>query len=221
MTHPWTERLSDYLDGELEERERLALEAHLAECAECGAVLADLRRVVRRARTLADRPPERDLWPAIAGAAGIGSRRRGERRIAFSLPQLLAASIALLLLGGGATWLGLSRGDGRPGEPVAVAPADSLPAMPAPRPVRFGRERYDSAVAELSRILAQHRERLDTTTVRVLEENLRVIDDAIAQAQRALEADPANPYLNGHLAQTMQRKLELLRRVAAVTATAS
>ena len=56
----------------------------------------------------------------------------------------------------------------------------------------------------------------DTATVRVLEENLRIIDAAIDEAKRALVADPANSYLNGHLVNSMQRKLDLLRRVAAI-----
>jgi hypothetical protein len=50
--------------------------------------------------------------------------------------------------------------------------------------------------------------------VRVIEQNLAAIDRAIAQAQGALLADPANLYLNTHLAETMRRKLELLRRAA-------
>ena len=50
--------------------------------------------------------------------------------------------------------------------------------------------------------------------MRVIEQNLAVIDKAIDQAQRALLADPANLYLNTHLAETMRRKLDLLRQAA-------
>ena len=63
MKDQWTDRLSEYLDGELGAAERAALEGHLATCAECGATLAELRRVVARARALDDRPPTADLWP--------------------------------------------------------------------------------------------------------------------------------------------------------------
>jgi hypothetical protein len=73
---------------------------------------------------------------------------------------------------------------------------------------------YAAAVADLERVLAAGQGQLDTTTVRVIEENLAAIDQAIAQAQRALLADPANLYLNTHLAETMRRKLDLLRRAA-------
>ena len=76
-------------------------------------------------------------------------------------------------------------------------------------------------MADLERVLDQGRGRLDTTTVRVIERNLATIDSAIAQARRALAADSANVYLNSHLAQTMQRKLELLRQAAALVSSAS
>ena len=80
---------------------------------------------------------------------------------------------------------------------------------------------YDAAIADLERVLDLHREQLDSATVRVLEENLRIIDAAIDEARRALEADPANSYLNGHLVNSMQRKLDLLRRVAALARVAT
>jgi hypothetical protein len=75
---------------------------------------------------------------------------------------------------------------------------------------------YAAAVADLERVLADGRGQLDSSTVRVIEQNLQAIDRAIAQAQRALEADPANLYLNTHLAETMRRKLDLLRQAAAL-----
>jgi hypothetical protein len=71
-------------------------------------------------------------------------------------------------------------------------------------------------VADLERVLADRQGLLDTTTVRVIQLNLAAIDRAIAQAQQALDADPANMYLNTHLADTMRRKLELLRQAAAL-----
>ncbi len=79
---------------------------------------------------------------------------------------------------------------------------------------RNAAENYAAAVEDLERVLSAGRGQLDTTTVRVIEQNLAVIDQAIAQAQRALLADPANLYLNTHLAETMRRKLDLLRQAA-------
>src|SRR5262249_11801788 len=52
MTDLWTDRLSEYLDGELESAERLELERHLASCGACATALEDLREVAARAASL-------------------------------------------------------------------------------------------------------------------------------------------------------------------------
>src|SRR3989454_1145352 len=216
MKDQWTDRLSEYLDGELGAAERAALEGHLATCAECGATLAELRRVVARAGALDDRPPTADLWPAIAEHIGVVSlpARRARRRIAFTVPQLAAASVALALVSSATAWLLI-----RPGArgPVAEAPtpAPSAPATLATAAMYPGK-RYAAPVAELGRALERGRGQLGTKTVRVTEKNLRIINRAIREAQSALAADPANSYLNLHLAQEMRRKLELLRQAAAL-----
>jgi anti-sigma factor RsiW len=222
----WTNRLSEYLDGDLPESEQAALEFHLQTCADCTAVLGDLRRVIRRARTLGELAPPHDLWPGIASRIGatrtqvnepvdLASRRRVSRRWAFTLPQLAAAGIALMMMSGGAVWLLRTQENPAPTAPViSVAPDQSPAVTVALRP--NASQSYAAAVADLERVLADGRGQLDSTTVRVIEQNLAAIDRAIADAQRALESDSANLYLNTHLAETMRRKLDLLRRAAAL-----
>ncbi len=83
----------------------------------------------------------------------------------------------------------------------------------------FADAQYDAAVVDLERILRDDRARLDPRTVMVIERNLQTIDDAIGQARRALDADPANPYLNSHLADARRRKLDLLRRATELAST--
>ncbi len=72
---PFRERLSPYLDGELEGTEAGALEAHLQGCAACRRELEQLRALVPAARGLPERPPEADLWPAIERALGVPAAR--------------------------------------------------------------------------------------------------------------------------------------------------
>ncbi|HYT04069.1 MAG TPA: zf-HC2 domain-containing protein [Gemmatimonadales bacterium] len=216
MSDTWMERLSEYIDGTLPERERAALEEHVASCAECRTTLAELRRVVARAAALDDRPPTTNIWPGIAARIGVVSLdpRRARRRLSFTVPQLAAASVALVLLSGSAAWVLLRSG--------SVAPAATA-LMRTPTPVMMNAGTYESspryaaAVADLERTLARNRGRLDTTTVRVIEKNLAIINRAIRDAQSALAADPANSYLNLHLAHEMRRKLELLRQAATLT----
>src|SRR5690242_6390457 len=80
MKDQWTDRLSEYLDGDLTPAERTTLEAHLAACGTCRTTLDELRRVVARAQALDDRPPAADLWPGIAehiGVVSLAARREG------------------------------------------------------------------------------------------------------------------------------------------------
>lgn len=215
MSDRWMDRLSDYLDGDLPAADRARLEAHLETCTDCSAVLSDLRRVVDRARGAGEYVPRRDLWPGIAsriGATPAVSPRIG-RRWSFSLPQLAAAAILLVTLSGGsAVWLLRSTASSPATGSVATAPAPGTPVAINAR--NSASQSYAAAIADLERVLASGRGQLDTATVRVIEQNLAAIDGAIGQAQRALLADPANLYLNTHLAETMRRKLDLLRQAA-------
>src|SRR5262245_6046027 len=115
MSDKWTDRLSEYLDGDLDAVERVALEAHLPGCAECSTVLAELRAVTSRAHALDDRPPSHDLWPGVAALIGAGPQvaaqkpePRGKvlmfRRFTFSVPQLAAAALALMIGSGAAVY---------------------------------------------------------------------------------------------------------------------
>jgi hypothetical protein len=223
MSDQWTDRLSEYLDGDLADPEKAALEAHLDTCAACSETLAGLRRIVVRARSLEDRPPARDLWSGVAMRIGVATRvgtgpRR--RRLTFSVPQLLAAGIALAVLSGGSAWL-------LHPDPAGVAGVPRDPGSQAMVPVATvgstsaAARSYDAAVDDLERILAEGRGRLDSTPVRVLEQNLALIDRAIAEARRAVAADSANLYLNTHLAETMRRKIHLLRQAAALVSAVS
>src|SRR5207249_1924131 len=111
MHDPWTDRLSEYLDGDVSDDERYAVESHLAGCPDCAAALDELKQVVERARTAGPRPPRADLWPGIAerlGGAGGGRaapfRAREPRRVSFTLPQLAAAAVVLIAVSGGVAW---------------------------------------------------------------------------------------------------------------------
>jgi anti-sigma factor RsiW len=207
----WTDRLSEYLDDELDAKERSELEAHVSQCASCRMILDELRAVVSRAQAVTDRVPDTDLWPGIAQSiAAMG----GTRRYTFSLPQLAAAGVALMVLSGGAVWM-LRQQPNEPAPPAQQA-AEIGNVNPTVVPIDLADAKYDQAVADLQEALKAGRSRLDPETIKVLEASLASIDQAIEQSQRALAADPANTYLYSHLAAARQRKLALLRRVNAL-----
>jgi tetratricopeptide (TPR) repeat protein len=219
-TDLFTDRLSEYLDGELSPPERAAVDAHLAQCAECRSTLEGLRGVVSEAAVLRDARPARELWSGIAARIAPGGRPRARispfrraitSRLSFTLPQLAAAGIALMVLSGGLVWMARS-GDPRADFESINAQSGPRPVTPMIAPANFDDPHYDEAIADLERTLEAGRTKLDPETVRVLEENLGAIDRAIDQCRRALATDPANVYLNTHLADARQRKLALLRR---------
>ena len=152
MSDRWTDRLSEYLDGELAADEARELEAHLASCAGCREILADLRRIVGGAAALRDREPEAELWAGIerrirqeppqARVVSLFDAKRERRRVSFSVPQLLAAGLVLALASAGSVWLALRGGPEGVRGPATVAAvqvtrdgpagAERAPAAPAP-----------------------------------------------------------------------------------------
>jgi hypothetical protein len=62
----FSEQLMAYLEHESDEATRAALERHSVSCVDCGAVLADLRKLRIDAANLPALAPSRDLWSGIA-----------------------------------------------------------------------------------------------------------------------------------------------------------
>jgi len=78
---------------------------------------------------------------------------------------------------------------------------------------------YDREITSLRAILDSRRETLNPATVEVLELNLQIIDQAIAQSRAALAKDPASDFLDRQLDKALEKKLELLRTAALLPAT--
>ncbi len=222
MTDSWTDRLSEYVDDELDADTRAAVDAHLTTCGDCRATLAELRRVVARARSIEYRQPATDLWrPIEATIRSSSPSARRSRLVTLSWGRLAAAAAVLALIAGGFAWtIATKRAAGGSGSLArdAVAPAGALPAI---GPTGLAVASYRDAAADLERALAAGRSTLKPETMRIIEENLRAIDVAIAQADSALRRDPGSAYLNQYLAATMQRKLKLLRRAVEITSAPS
>lgn len=62
----FADTLADFLERDVAESTRAAMEAHALGCAECGPLLADLRRLRIDAANMPELAPSRDLWPSIA-----------------------------------------------------------------------------------------------------------------------------------------------------------
>ena len=73
---------------------------------------------------------------------------------------------------------------------------------------------FEVEIARLRTIVQRRRAQLDPVTISVIERNLKVIDDAIAQCKAALAKDPASRFLIESLNHALENKVELLRTAA-------
>jgi len=230
-TSTWTERLSEYLDGSLTPAEAAECEVWLSQSADGRELLAELRKVMARAKTLPDVAVPESVWAGISSAIGQQTLGRSEivsidpksserplsvvrsRRWQFSPTQLAAAAALLLAVGVGFGFWSRPKLTQTPGNGVT----NGLVLTPAGNSItRRADESYDRAIADLVVILEHNSSNLDTATVRVLESSLAKIDIAIADAQKALDADPKSAYLNDHLSRIKRKKLDLLRQGASL-----
>ena len=94
-------------------------------------------------------------------------------------------------------------------EPEAGERSQTRSVRDVPAAVTYSRE-----IDRLRTIFARNRAQLDPRTAAIIEANLKVIDDAIAQSKAALAQDPASRFLTDQLNSALDKKLELLRTAA-------
>jgi anti-sigma factor RsiW len=279
MTNPMTcdefaDRLSDYLEGDVDASTRIAIEAHAASCDTCGALLADLRTLQVDASKLPELSAKRDLWAGIAarietpvvelknGGTGNGGpvegwnggtqRRTNRLWIGLAAAGLIAVTAtitheltkrSIAIAPSQRTAAVQSRPDTthRATPATQVANVDTLPPFhrptappssstgPAAATTRLASSKasakpsaeqtYETEISRLRAVLNYRRPRLDSSTVAVVEHNLRVIDDAIAQCKQALRKDPASRFLMESLNDALDTKVQLLRTAATLPST--
>ena len=262
----FAEHLMDHIEGDDDAATRARMDAHAASCADCRALLADVRRISHEAADLPTLTPSRDLWPGIAARieapvvaipqlASIDARRS---RGTASWLRPAAAAAALVIATASITYVatrGTSGDTARvasvpivggsttaaPSRQVAAAPTDTdapeRPAGPSPDLRAAGASNptavavvnhndrklspeatYDVEIRRLRQIVRQRRTQLDTATLNVIEHNLAIIDEAIAQCRAALARDPNSRFLLDNLNGALDTKVQLLRTAAMLPA---
>ena len=107
---------------------------------------------------------------------------------------------------GALRWRGtFSPARGDPGEPGQPA----IQNEPSQSEAVYGKE-----IEMLQRVVSQRKTQLDSSTVAIIEKNLQIIDNAIAQSRAALAKDPASMLLSEQLTHALDKKVELLRTAA-------
>ena len=208
MSHPEFEVLNDYADGLLDEQTEISTRTHLASCAECADLVEQIVTLSADARSL---PKEMavpaDVWENIrVRTVDVPSTRRALHQLRY---HIAAAAIVLLIAASSVTWYFASN---RPGETI-VQNRDSTRSANI-NLVAYGavEAEYGKAASDLLLLLEERRSGMDTAVVRSVEENLRIMDEAIRKARTALLSNPNNNDVAGILTATQESKLRMLRR---------
>jgi anti-sigma factor RsiW len=211
--------IQELADGTLGPIRRAELELHLESCDACRALAEDLQAIVTAAESLEPLTPPERIWQQISG------RLRAEARASGNSPTMvrrqsvatlaLAAALALIV---GASLYFLKRQPPTP--PKASAPAAATPAptqgnAAASAPVQAVDIATELALTE--KHFQNAIEQASTTnpaTAAVLQKNLLVMNEAIAESRKAREADPHNR--STQLYEMLKRKIRFLQDTIAL-----
>ncbi len=231
------EFIQELVDGSIGAIRRAELDRHLAGCAECRAFLADMEAIRDAAASLEPLQPRDGVWLQIAGRL----RQEGRVLLPPSPPQagpsrhraLIAIAASLLLAVGAAVTLVLPqfRADRTGPASAAATTAPPAPADAAPEVAvgsveaefRLAEQHYQNAIAKLEQAARLDQaaappdsDALDAQTAAMLQKNLQVIDQAIAESRSALRNEPRSAPARDSLFDALRRKVALLQDTIAL-----
>ena len=177
--------LGDYVDGTLDERARVDVEAHLASCERCRAVVADLERdpsdgAGARAANCPARRCGRSCRPRSRQSAASTFRGWG-----FTWQHAGASLVAITLIASLA-WIGngLAPINAPSGRLASARAGSSRSRSSVEAEFDLAEAQYTTAIAGLESITKSEQSALDMDTADVLQANLTVIDGAITREPR-------------------------------------
>jgi hypothetical protein len=214
------EQLVDVLDDYLDESRRPedrhlreAVDAHLARCAYCPALVADVRTIRTAARTLEPSAPPEHVWRQVRARVSLDAPPRVSWLDRFgwhSMSEPVGALAVLVLLVGSLTWIGL-RLTGTPA--VRMADASGTPAE-----FQLAEAEYADAIERLEEAAEAAGPRLDALTDVTLESSIHDIDTAIGDAREALALAPDDAVSQESLLGALGSKVALLQDTVALLA---
>jgi len=204
------ELLDDFVDGELPEAAAREMRGHLASCSACAGAEAELRALLHRAARLpAEMAPARDLWPGIRDRVDTTPHLTPRmRRPMVAHVWMAAAAVLLVVLTSVVTFWVARRGSPAAARPAA--PSTELVALRASEPD------YLQARKALVAALNERRRHLSPETVKVIDQNLAVMDQALRSMKTALDKDPGNRGLVVLIESTYRQEIQLLMQAASL-----
>ncbi len=210
--------LVDLVDGRLDGARQRNVERHLEGCANCRALVDDLRSIRAAAFMLDRREPRADTWAKVQAAIAAEPAPRA-KLLAMpgrsNWPVWLGAAAALLL----ATVIGLlpllNRSQAphddtareRSEQPDAEVTVESVTAE-----FEAAEKHYQKAIDDLQTIANKDTGELDPQVAMVLQKNLTVIDQAITESRAALRSQPSSTNAQSGLFDALRSKVALLQQ---------
>ena len=218
--HDFELELGDYVDGTLAPDRQAAVEAHLQSCPTCRATVVDFTSIRSMARTLEPHVPAAAVWTRVSASLEQEQKRPAAWwRLAtggLAWRTIAAAAVMAVLLVGG-SWLAWRQA----GATRAAATAATNAATPAGSAVvnadvQLAERDLTDAITSLEQVTKTQTDALDPGTVRVVQANLEVLDQAIGQSREALKTQPANTAAQDSLFDALRSKVQLLQDVVAL-----
>jgi hypothetical protein len=213
------EAIGELIDGTLGPIRRAELEQHLDQCDACRALAADLEKIRDTADTL-DRPaPPDHVWLQIAGRLRQAGRVQDPTPVVRGAQRAWLAIAAALTIAVGASLLWVLprvRSDvsqpstaAQPGQPGNAAESD--PVQSGVEDLRQAERLLQSGIAKLKEGMGSDHDAMPAETAATLNQNLQILDTAIAESTVALRGDPQNTAARTSLFEALQRKISLLQ----------
>jgi hypothetical protein len=211
--------IQELVDGTIGSIRRAELELHLDGCPECRALRQDLEKIRDAAGALPLLEPPARAWLQIAG------RLRQEGRIRENAPAVPSRRsyawigvAAALVLATGVSLLLVSRMPGTPPASTSTAPPIAAGNAPAGKSVEtvqneveVAQQQFEKAIGDLEKVAKANTGALDPSTSAVIEKNLGIIDQAIAENRAAVRAEPASVAARATLFEALRQKVTLLQ----------
>jgi hypothetical protein len=213
-------RVSEWIDAQLTPDEHVRMLQHAEGCAPCRKLEQELRGLVSQLQHL---PPEIEApatqWPAVRARLEATSRASSN---ASRWPWLAVAAAVLVGVVGLTLWRNSTQSMGptpqsENAEQIAKALATPI-EVPLPAELAAVDAALKQARTQLDHVLQQQRGSLSPDTVRIVERNLRVMEDATREIRVALSRDPGSSSLRQMLVASHRRQLAMLQQVTRMTA---
>ena len=212
--------IGDQLEGTIGAADKAKLETHLADCADCRAILADFKRIADGARELPKHEPSARVWTGVLAGVGLSGREPARERAAapgwgerfFLLGRARTAWAAALLLVVIAGGIALGTRIGRSGAPYLSADDKFTLGK-----LEEAEKHYQLAIEALQAAVGGRITSLDPLIATAFARNLGDIDAVIRDCRNAVQANPSDLSARAYLLDAYRNKVEFLGNVIDAT----